>query len=240
MAIINDTLARQMFAGEDPLGQRLILYGRPREIVGVVGSVRHHGFTRDARPEMILPVPAISIRRMTIVVRSALSLVRSPTDSLPPSSRSIRSSRFTASAAMNDFLADSVAQPRFTTLLLGGFATLALVLALVGVYGVMSYTVGQRAREIAVRLALGARQIEVARMIVGQAAVYVVAGGIIGPVGALAGTRLMSGLLFGVAATDPATLVSAAAVVIVTALAASSIPAVRAARTMPVTVLRPE
>ena len=89
-------------------------------------------------------------------------------------------------------------------------------------------------------MTLGARQSEVARMIVGQAAVYVVAGVIIGLVGALAGTRLMSGLLFGVAATDPVTLLSAAAVVIVTALAASSIPAIRAARTMPVAVLRPE
>ena len=241
VAIINDTLARQMFAGENPIGQRLMLYGRPREIVGVVGSVRHHGFTRDPRPEMILPYRQFQFGGMTLVVRSAIEQSAvADARFVPPSNRSIRSSRSTASRAMDEFLADSVAQPRFTAMLLGGFAALALVLALVGVYGVMSYTVGQRAREIAVRMALGARRSEVARMIVGQAAVYVVVGVIIGLAGALAGTRLMTGLLFGVAATDPATLLSAAAVVIVTSLAASSIPAIRAARTTPVAVLRPE
>ena len=123
--------------------------------------------------------------------------------------------------------------------MLGGFAALALVLALVGVYGVMSYIVRQRQREIAVRITVGARQSEVA-MIVGQSFGYTAAGVIIGLAAALAGTRLMSGLLFGVTSTDSATFVSAAAAVIVAALAASAIPAIRAARTMPVAVLRPE
>jgi putative ABC transport system permease protein len=240
VAIINDTLARQTFAGENPVGQRLILYGRPREIVGVVGSVRHHGFTRDPRPEMVLPYRQFQFTGMTVVVRSDIEpsavagAIRAVVQSLDPQQPVYRV------RAVDELLADSVAQPRFTTMLLGGFAVLALVLAVVGVYGVMSYTVGQRAREIAVRMTLGARRSEVARMIVGQAAVYVVVGVIIGLMGALAGTRLLTGLLFGVAATDPATLLSAAAVVIVTSLAASSIPAIRAAHTTPVAVLRPE
>jgi putative ABC transport system permease protein len=240
VAIINDTLARQIFAGENPVGRRLILYGRPREIVGVVGSVRHHGFTRDPRPEMVLPYRQFQFTGMTLVVRSEIEqsavaeAIRAVVQSLDPQQPVYRV------RAVDELLADSVAQPRFTAMLLGGFAVLALVLAVVGVYGVMSYTVGQRAREIAVRMTLGAQRSEVARMIVGQAAVYVVGGVIIGLAGALAGTRLMTGLLFGVAATDPATLLSAAAVVIVTALAASSIPAIRAARTAPVAVLRPE
>jgi putative ABC transport system permease protein len=240
VAIINDTLARQIFAGENPVGRRLILYGRPREIVGVVGSVRHHGFTRDPRPEMVLPYRQFQFTGMTLVVRSEIEpsavaeAIRAVVQSLDPQQPVYRV------RAVDELLADSVAQPRFTAMLLGGFAVLALVLAVVGVYGVMSYTVGQRAREIAVRMTLGAQRSEVARMIVGQAAVYVVVGVIIGLAGALAGTRLMTGLLFGVAATDPATLLSAAAVVIVTSLAASSIPAIRAARTTPVAVLRPE
>jgi len=240
VVIINDTLAQQIFSGEDPIGRRLILYGRPREIVGVVGSVRHHGFMRNPRPEMVLPYRQFQFTGMTLVVRSAIEpsvvaeAIRGAVQSLDPQQPVYRV------RAVDELLADSVAQPRFTAMLLGGFAVLALVLAVVGVYGVMSYTVGQRAREIAVRITLGARRSEVARMIVGQAAVYVVAGVSIGLAGALAGTRLMTGLLFGVAATDPATLLSAAAVVIVTALAASSIPAIRAARTMPVAVLRPE
>jgi putative ABC transport system permease protein len=240
VAIINETLARQIFAGENPIGQRLRLYGRPREIVGVVGSVRHHGFTRDPRPEMVLPYRQFQFNGMTLVVRSELErsaaaeAIRGAVQSLDPQQPVYRA------RAVDELLADSVAQPRFTAFLLGGFAVLALVLAVVGVYGVMSYTVGQRAREIAVRMTLGARRSEVARMIVGQAAVYVVVGVIIGLAGAFAGTRLLTGLLFGVAATDPATLLSAAAVVIVTSLAASSIPAIRAARTTPVAVLRPE
>jgi putative ABC transport system permease protein len=240
VAIINDTLARQIFAGENPLGRRLILYGRPREIVGVVGSVRHHGFTRDPRPEMVLPYRQFQFTGMTLVVRSEMErsaiaeAIRGAVRSLDPQQPVYRVT------AVDELLADSVAQPRFTALLLGGFAVLALVLAVVGVYGVMSYTVGQRAREIAVRMTLGARRSEVSRMIVGQAAVYVAVGVITGLAGAFAGTRLMTGLLFGVAATDPATLLSAAAVVIVASLAASSIPAIRAARTTPVAVLRPE
>ena len=240
VAIINDTLARQIFAGENPVGRRLILYGQPREIVGVVGSVRHHGFTRDPRPEMVLPYRQFQFTGMTLVVRSEIEqpaiaeAIRAVVQSLDPQQPVYRV------RAVDELLADSVAQPRFTAMLLGGFAVLALVLAVVGVYGVMSYTVGQRAREIAVRMTLGARRSEVARMIVGQAAVYVVVGVIIGLAGALAGTRLMSGLLFGVAATDPATLLAAAAVVVVTSLAASSIPAIRAARSTPVAVLRPE
>jgi len=240
VAIINDTLARQIFVGENPIGQRLLLYGRPREIVGVVGSVRHHGFTRDPRPEMVLPYRQFQFTGMTLVVRSEIDqsavaeAIRGAVQSLDPQQPVYRV------RAVDELRADSVAQPRFTALLLGGFAVLALVLAVVGVYGVMSYTVGQRAREIAVRMTLGARRSEVTRMIVGQAAVYVVVGVFIGLAGALAATRLMTGLLFGVAATDPATLLSAGAVVIVTSLAASSIPAIRAARTTPVAVLRPE
>jgi putative ABC transport system permease protein len=238
VAIINDTLARQIFAGTNPIGQRLLLYGRPREIVGVVGSVRHYGFTRDPRPEMVLPYRQFQFTGMTLVVRGEIEqsaiaeAIRGAVQSLDPQ-QPVYGVR-----AADELLADSVAQPRFTALLLGGFAVVALVLAVVGVYGVMSYTVGQRAREIAVRMTLGARRSEVARMIVGQAAVYVIVGVIVGLAGALAGTRLMTGLLFGVAATDPTTLLSAAAVVIVTSLAASSIPAIRAARTMPVAVLR--
>ncbi len=141
---------------------------------------------------------------------------------------------------MEDFLSDSVAQPRFTTLLLGGFATLALVLALVGVYGVMSYTVNQRAREIGVRLALGARRIEVVRMIVRQSLAHAFAGVMLGLAGAAAATRLLSGLLFGVSATDPAAFAGAAAALVLASLAATYVPAFRASRVSPVSVLRSE
>jgi putative ABC transport system permease protein len=238
VAIINRTMAEQMFAGESPIGQRLMLYGRAREIVGVIGSVRHHGFTREPRPEMILPYRQFQLGSMTLVVRSALdestvaTAVRRAVQSIDPQQPVYRV------RPMDGFLADSVAQPRFTALLLGGFAALALILAIVGVYGVMSYIVGQRAREIAVRMALGARRREVVGMIVRQTVTHAAIGVVLGCAGAVAGARLMSGLLFGLTATDPATFASAAAAVTVAALAASAIPALRASRTTLVTVLR--
>ena len=238
VAIINRTAAEQMFAGESPIGQRLMLYGRAREIVGVIGSVRHHGFTREPRPEMILPYRQFQFGSMTLVVRSALdestaaSTIRRAVQSIDPLQAVYRV------RAMDGFLTDSVAQPRFTALLLGGFAALALILAIVGVYGVMSYIVGQRAREIAVRMALGARRREVIGMIVRQTMTHAAIGVVLGCAGALAGARLMSGLLFGLTASDPATFASAAAIVMVAALAASAIPALRASRTTPVTALR--
>jgi putative ABC transport system permease protein len=238
VAIINRTMAEQMFAGESPIGQRLMLYGRAREIVGVIGSVRHHGFTREPRPEMILPYRQFQLGSMTLVVRSALdestvaTAVRRAVQSIDPQQPVYRV------RPMDGFLADSVAQPRFTALLLGGFAALALILAIVGVYGVMSYIVGQRAREIAVRMALGARRREVVGMIVRQTMTHAAIGVVLGCAGAVAGARLMSGLLFGLTATDPATFASAAAAVMVAALAASAIPALRASRTTLVTALR--
>ena len=240
VAIINDSTARQIFGTENPIGQRLLLYGRPREIVGVTGSIRHHGFTRDVRPEMILPYRQFQFGGMTLVVRSGLppsqvtDSIRRAVQSLDPQQPVYRL------RAMEEFVGDSVAQPRFTALLLAGFALLALVLAVVGVYGVMSYTVSQRAREIAVRMALGARRGEVLRLVVGQSLAYGLIGVFLGLAGAVAGTRLMTGLLFGITATDPLTFVSAGAIVIVASLAASSIPALRAARMTPVTVLRSE
>jgi putative ABC transport system permease protein len=139
---------------------------------------------------------------------------------------------------MDEFLADSVAQPRFTTWLLGAFAAVALVLALVGVYGVTSFAVNQRAREIAVRMAMGAQRHEVVRLVARQSLAYAAIGIIIGVVGAALATRLMSGLLFGVAATDPLTFISAAGALGITALAASYVPALRAARVAPATTLR--
>ncbi|MGQ0733801.1 MAG: ADOP family duplicated permease [Acidobacteriota bacterium] len=240
VAIINDTLARQLFAGEDPLGQQLVLYGRSRQIVGVVGSVRHHGFTGEPRPEMILPYRQFQFGGMTIAVRSRLErtvLATALTQAVRAIDSQLPVSRL---RTMDEFLSDSVTQPRFTTLLLGVFAAVALVLALVGVYGVTSYAVNQRAREIAVRMALGGQRHEVVWLAARQSLAYAAIGIIIGGVGAVPATRLMTGLLFGVTATDPLTFISAAGALGVTALTAGYIPALRAARVAPATALRAE
>jgi putative ABC transport system permease protein len=241
VVLINETMARRIFPGEDALGKRIILYGRPREVVGIVGSVRHHGFSREPRPEMILPHQQAQIGAgMTLVARGnavpsvlAQSLTRAvhSVDAAQPVVRLLM---------MEEFLSDSVAQPRFTTFLLVGFAGLALLLALVGVYGVMSYTVSQRVREIGVRLAMGANPHEVVGMIVRQGMAPAAVGVVIGLCGAVAGAKLMSGLLFGISATDPLTFVAAAAALVLTALAATYAPAFRAARISPVTILKAE
>jgi putative ABC transport system permease protein len=240
VVIINETMARQMFPGEDPLGQRIVLYGRPREIVGVVGAVRHRGFSHEARPEMTLPYRQFQFGGMTLAVRSDLdraTLAAAIAQAVHALDAQLPVYRM---RTMDEFLADSVAQPRFTTLLLGGFAGLALVLALVGVYGVTAYAVNQRAREIAVRMALGAQRHEVVRLVARQSVGYAAIGVFFGIVGAAAGTRFMAGLLFDVTATDPLAFIGAAGALSLTALAASYVPALRAARVAPATTLRAE
>ena len=238
--IINETMASQMFPGENPIGQRLLLYGKPREIVGVVASVKHHGFSRDPRPEMVLPSRQFQLGGMTIVARSRIepavlgATIARAVHALDPE---LPVSRM---RTMEEFQSASVAQPRFTALLLAGFALLAMSLALVGVYGVMAYAVGQRTREIGVRMALGAERPDVVWMVVRHGVALAGLGIVIGLLGAAAGTRLMERLLFGVSATDPMTFVAAAAALGIASVAATCMPALRAARVAPVTALRCE
>jgi len=238
--IINDTMASQMFPGEDPIGQRLLLYGKAREIIGVVGSVKHHGFSRDPRPEMVLPNRQFQLGGMTIVARSGIEaavLGATITRAVHAIDPELPVSRV---RTMAEFQSASVAQPRFTALLLAGFALVAMLLALVGVYGVMAYVVSQRTREIGVRLALGAERQDVVWMVVRHGVVLAGIGIAIGLAGAAAGTRLMERLLFGVSATDPLTFLVAAVALGLASIAATCVPALRAARVAPVTALRCE
>ena len=238
--VINETMARQMFAGENPVGQRLQLYGRAREIVGVVGSVRHHGFNREPRPEMVVPNLQFQFGGMTLVARSNLepsalgAAIAREVHALDPE---LPLSRV---RTLDDYLANSVAQPRFTTLLLVAFAAVAMLLAFVGVYGVMAYAVSQRTREIGVRIALGANRGDVVWMIVRHGMLLAGIGIAAGLAGAAAGTRLMKDLLFGVTATDPFTFALAAAALGFASLIAAYFPAWRAARVAPATALRTE
>jgi putative ABC transport system permease protein len=238
--IINDATAQQMFPAVDPIGERIMLYGREREIVGVVGSVRHHGFTRQPRPEMILPYRQFQFGGMTLVVRSRMERaaiaaeVSRAVHALDPQQPVYRV------RMMAEFFAASVAQPRFTTLLLSAFAVLALVLAVVGIYGVMSYSVSQRTREIGVRLALGARPRDLVAMVVRRGLTLAAIGVALGLAGAVAATRLMTGLLFDVTPTDPPTLGAAVLTLMLSSLAATYIPAIRAATVAPASVLKGE
>ena len=206
----------------------------------MIGAVRHYGFGSGPRPEMVVPSRQFQLAGMTIVARSRLSpavLAAAITREVHAIDPELPVARL---RTMDEYLSASVARPRFTTLLVGSFAFLAMALALVGVYGVMSYTVSQRTREIGVRIALGARRPDVVWMVVRHGMILAGLGLAAGLAGAVAGTRLIERLLFGISATDPMTLVAATAALGLASVAAICIPAWRASSVAPVTALRTE
>lgn len=238
VVIINEAMVRQFFANENPLGRRLTFWGVSREIVGVVGNERFSGLASEAAPAMYPPLAQAPATTGTLIVRTngdpraVLSSVRAAIRSID---RDLAPFGITT---MGEALDASVAQQRFLAFLLTAFAALALVLALVGVYGVVSYSVAQRGREIGIRLALGADGRLVLRSVVGEGLRLAIAGCAIGVVAALGTSRLLRSQLFGVSATDPLTIVAAVATMVAVAVAASLAPAWRASTLSPAVVLR--
>ena len=241
VTIISDTMARRFWTGGDPLGSRISYRDKPRVVIGIVAGVKHFGLDRAAPLEMYTPhAQQPSYHTMTLIIRTpadAVSLVPlirrelSALDSAIPIS-DIRT--------MERVVADSTTEPRFRTLLVGGFAALAIILSVVGVAGVTAYAVSRRTREIGVRIALGATRGSVVVLMVSQGFTATAAGLAAGIAGALALTRLLSQFLFGVTATDPAAFAGATALVTVAALAATYVPARRAASIDPMLTLRAE
>jgi putative ABC transport system permease protein len=243
VAIVNETLARRYFAGEDPLGKRLsVATGRQRaalEIVGVAADMKQGELGAPVIPQIYAPYLQRPWFSSAVVIRAThtdLSAVKNDAqraiwtvdgDQVSPQTQ-------TAEEALDN----SLAEPRLYTVLLGVFAALALSLAAVGIYGVMSYTVTERTREIGVRLALGAQAGNVLKLVIRQGMTLALIGVTIGSAFAIALTRLMSGLLFGVSATDPMTFVAIALLLSVVALLACYIPARRAAKVDPMVALR--
>lgn len=239
VVVINETMARRFFGGESPVGKRIIFYGIPREIVGVVASVRHRGFRVEPNPEMIVPSKQFQqFGGMTIVVRSFAdpgtleNIIKRELRRIDPD--------LPASNArtMEGFLGDSVAQFHLTTWLLASFALLGIGLAGVGIYGVVAYGVTQRTHEIGIRMTLGAERRVVVAMFVKETLALTAIGLVCGVGAAIGATRLMRGLLFGVAPSDPATYVVSAGVLIVAAMAASYWPALRATRVDPLRAVK--
>lgn len=243
VVVIDQTLATAIFPDENPLGQRLqIDMGEPyeAEIIGVVGGIS--GFSLALAPgfHLYLPYDQRPIAGQRVVIRTTVDPVTimnrvAPTvaalDPLQPVSEL---------SAYSEVVDQTVAQPRFQALLLGIFAAVALVLAVIGVYGVLSYLVAQRAREVGIRIALGARRSDVVRLIVRRGLGLTMMGLAIGLVAAFGLTRLMATLLFGVGATDVLTFALVAVLLGGTSLAASYVPARRAARVDPTAALRQE
>jgi putative ABC transport system permease protein len=239
--IINETFARDYFLDEEPLGKRLIIdEGEPLscEIIGVARNVKQFSLSSQSIATMYMP--RIGIGRATLVVRTSgdpLALVSAVRDAV----QAVDKDQPVASVqSMEQILSGSVAEERFRTSLLTIFAVVALGLAVIGIYGVMSYTVAQRTREIGIRLALGAQANNVLRLIVGQGLLLVLIGVTMGMAAALGLTRLIKDLLFDVSATDPSIFASIAVFLTLVALLACYVPARRAMKVDPMEALRYE
>ncbi|HEY0320071.1 MAG TPA: ABC transporter permease [Pyrinomonadaceae bacterium] len=242
--IVNEAFVRQFLRDTQPLGKRMQIKpfeGFEGEIIAVVGDVRHRGYDADPKPEMYInylqntvwPVMNLVVRtknepdEMTTAVRREIEAV--------DSTQAIFNVQ-----PMTRFLSDSIAERRFNLLLLIAFAAVALVTAAAGIYGVMAYSVAQRTHEIGIRMALGARRLDVLKLILGQGTRLVMCGVVVGLIAAFIVTRLMAGLFYGVSASDPATFISVVLFLSIIALLACYIPASRATKVDPLIALRYE
>ena len=248
VALVNETFVRRYFGARDPIGGRISVGGPEgpwRTVVGVVADVRHRALSTEARPEVLLPWVQLDTgfltawaRGISVVVRSdldlatAASLVRSHVRQLDANTPVIELQPVSA------LVERSVAEPRFRTFLLSSFAVASVCLAAVGIFGVLSYLVSERTREIGIRMALGARQRTIVRDVFAVAGSLVAIGSVLGLAGGVALTRWIRGLLFEVSPADPLTLAAATLALVVVALLAALIPARRATRVNPVIALR--
>jgi predicted permease len=247
--VVNQSMARQYWPGRSPLGARFKLGGEAGPgwvtVVGVVRDVRHAALAEPARAEMYLPHAQFrfwngggAARTLTLAVHTR----GDPARLAGPVREAIRAMDPDLPLAdvrtLDEVRSESVARPRFLALLLGAFAAVALVLAVVGIYGTLAYLVAQRTYEMGVRMALGARPAAIRRLVVGQGMAMTLAGLVVGVAAALALTRLLSHLLYGVAATDAATFVAVPLGLALTAAVAAYVPARRATRVDPLVALR--
>ena len=248
VVIINETLAARFFPGETPIGKRIGLSGNPRdwrEIVGVAGDIRNYGLDVDVKPEVYVPFLQNAPGYLSGVASAMNVMVRSTNDpsALAPALREQvqaldKDQPVSEIRTMEWYLADSMAQRRFNMLLLGAFAGLALVLAAVGIYGVIAYTVTQRTHEMGIRIALGARGGDILRLIFAHSMATTLAGIVIGLGAAFGLTRLLQNLLYQVTATDPFVFASIPVLLLLVAMLATYIPARRAMKVDPITALR--
>jgi putative ABC transport system permease protein len=243
VAVINETLARAYFPGESPIGQRIALRGDPnewREIVGIVADINQFGLEKENKPTFYAPFRQEDAVALNLVVRTAAD----PAALLPAlRARILAADKFTAITrvrTLEELVSASIAQPRFYALLLALFAGIALTLAVIGIYGVIAYSVSRRTHEIGIRMALGAEASRIVRMIVGQGIFLIGVGVLLGLLAARGLTGVLRDLLFGVQPTDPVTFALIASGLMLAALLACWIPARRAARVDPLTALRNE
>jgi predicted permease len=240
VVILSEAAAARHFAGEEPLGRRISLGDMEAEIVGVVGNVRRASLTDDPREDLYFPFERMMSPATTLFIRvsgdpiAALPAVRTAVHGLEPHAVLYET------RTLSNIAEESAAVTRLATRLLAGFAAIALLLAAIGVYGVMSYRVRRRTRELGTRLALGATRGDITRLVLLQSAAIAAVGLAVGTAAALVFARTLSSLLYDIGPSDPATLASAAALLAAATLAASYLPARRAARVDPVSILAAE
>jgi putative ABC transport system permease protein len=244
VVVISESTATALWPGEDPLGRRVRIgdhaSGPWRTVVGIAGNVRHASLAAPPTLQMYLPQSQVTDSYLVLTVRSAVAPA-----SLVPQIRSVFQATDPAVpiyrvATMGDLVGKSVAERRFVMRVLGAFAALALLLAAVGLYGVVSYTVSQRTREVGVRLALGARRVDILRLVLQSGLMTVAAGLVLGVAAALVSMRFMRALLFDVSPADLPTIAVAVSALTVVAILAHLVPARRATAVNPVVALRQE
>jgi putative ABC transport system permease protein len=249
VALVNETMAKKYWADGNPIGRRIRMGSPTRPwitVVGIVADQQHNGLGAAVKEKFYRPhaqfsqVTGFAPRGMTLVVKTS----GEPLQALPAIRHALadvdRSVPIAAPRPMSDVVSGAIAAPRFTGWLLGLFAVTALTLAAIGIYGVLSYLVSQRTREIGIRVAVGAGPGEVLRLVVSRGLALALAGVVIGVVVAFAASRVMETLLFGVEPRDPMTFIGVPVVLTLVALAASVVPAIRAARVDPIVALRTE
>lgn len=251
VAVVDEAFARKHFPGKSPLGSRIYLNDElALEIVGVVGHVKQWGLDSDDKQslqaQLYMSFRAIPDQAMGGGIGSVGVVVRSPGGSssfgsIRTAIQSQNNQNVVAGVqTLNQVIADSLAERRFSMIVLGGFASVALLLATLGIYGVISYLVGQRTHELGIRLALGAGRRDILRLVLSHGIKMAISGVVVGLVTAFGLTRLMATMLFGVGPTDPATFGLIALVLMVVALVACYLPARRATKVDPLTALRSE
>jgi putative ABC transport system permease protein len=244
VAVINTAVAESAFPGENPIGKYVTNFGpqgSKLQIIGVIGNVRHVTLEKGPRPEIYVPLSQMQWPTMFVAARSRVS---NPLSLLPAVQSAVwnvdRNVPLAHPRAMQEVLAHSVLRRKFAMLLLSIFAGLATLLAAIGLYGVISYSVAQRTKEIGIRMALGGQRSDMLRMILRQSGILVLAGMLLGVPIAFGATRLFSTMLYGVGTTDFMTYLLVVTLLAAAALVASAIPAFRATKVDPMTALRYE
>ncbi|MCI0490153.1 MAG: ABC transporter permease [Blastocatellia bacterium] len=245
VAVINQTLAKRFFPDEDPIGKR-IKFGEAQSrapwlsVIGIVADVKMEGIELEIRPQIYRSVFQSPGASLSLVIRTTSGpgalpeAIRREVQAVDPDMPVF------AIRTMDDLMSAATGRRRFAMILLGAFAVIALMLAAVGIYGVVSYTVSQRTQEIGIRIALGAQQADVLKMVIGQGMKYILVGVAAGLAAAFALTHLMESFLFGVSATDPLTFTGVTLLMVSAALLACYVPARRATRVDPMVALRYE